>query len=86
MKIGLKAAEMISCEEAQVICNKKQYREASLIEKVELMLHILFCKACFKFSRKNNRLTRLVYRANLKTLSKAEKESMKRYLQKPGDS
>ena len=77
---------MISCEEAQVICNKKQYREASLIEKVELMLHILFCKACFKFSRKNNRLTRLVYRANLKTLSKEEKESMKHYLQKPGDS
>lgn len=77
---------MISCEKAQVICNKKQYREARFLEKAQLMLHILFCKACYKFSQKNNRLTRIIYRADLYALSEAEKESMREHLQNPEDS
>jgi len=77
---------MVSCEQAKVICNKKQYREASFLEKAQLMAHILFCKACYKFSQKNNRLTQIIYRADLHALSEAEKERMKQHLQNPGDS
>lgn len=77
---------MVSCEQAKVICNKKQYREAGLMEKAQLMLHLLFCKACFKFSRKNNRLTQMIHKANLHALSEAEKERMKQHLQNPEDS
>ena len=37
---------MISCDEAVVICNKSQYKEASFSEKLKLKLHILFCSSC----------------------------------------
>ena len=75
MKIGLKTSDMLSCDQAQVICNKKQYREAGIIEKAQLMLHVLVCKACFKSSRKNNQLTRMIRKANLQALSETEKDS-----------
>jgi hypothetical protein len=81
MKIGLRATDMVSCEQAMVICNKKQYREAGFFEKMQLMMHILFCKPCFKFSKKNNRLTRMVHKANLHSLSQEEKERLKQHLQ-----
>ncbi|MDX1331660.1 MAG: hypothetical protein R3252_01420 [Robiginitalea sp.] len=77
---------MLSCEEAQVICQKKQYREARFSEKVRLGFHILFCKACSGFSRKNNRLTQMICQADLHVLTEAEKERMKQRLQNPGDS
>ena len=77
---------MISCEQAQVICNKKQYREARFLEKVQLMGHMLFCKACFKFSRKNNRLTQMICQADMRSLSEAEKQRLKQQLQNPGGS
>jgi hypothetical protein len=86
MRIGLKTIEMVSCERAKVICNKNQYREAGALEKAQLMLHLLFCKACFKFSRKNNRLTHMIRKASLHALSKEEKERMKQQLQNPGHS
>jgi hypothetical protein len=86
MKIGLKTADMLSCEQAQVICNKKQYREASIIEKVQLMVHVLVCKACFKSSRKNNQLTQMIRKADLHAFSEAEKDGMKERLQEQGKS
>ena len=86
MKIGLKTADMVSCDQAQVICNKKQYREAGFFEKVQLMVHLLYCKACFKSSRKNNRLTGMIRKANLHAFSEVEKESLKQRLQEQGES
>ena len=77
---------MLSCEEAQVICHKKQYREAHFSEKVRLGLHNLFCNACSKFSRKNNRLTQIICQADLQALPEADKERMKQRLQDSGDS
>jgi hypothetical protein len=71
---------MISCEKAQTICTKTQYREASLYEKAQLFIHILYCKACAEFSRKNKRLTELMRRAAAKPLSGEEKNAMKQQL------
>ncbi|TNF69418.1 MAG: hypothetical protein EP302_09945 [Bacteroidetes bacterium] len=77
---------MVSCEEAQVICNKNQYREASFFEKIQLMVHVLYCKACFKSSKKNKGLTRLIRKANLHSFSEAEKDYIKQRLHKQGES
>jgi len=72
---------MITCEEAAHICNRKQYREASWKERLQLYLHILICKACASFSRKNTQLTKLCDKAQLQTLSKKEKEHIKKKIQ-----
>ena len=71
----------ISCEQASHICNKSQYKEAGFWEILRLRLHILTCKACASFTKKNTALTSLCERAGLNTLSEADKESMKKDLE-----
>ncbi len=73
---------MISCDEAAIICNKRQYKEASLGEKLKLILHLLFCKACSKFSKKNAELTVLCDKAPLHCIPEKDKVIMKNKLQK----
>lgn len=68
---------MINCEQASTICNKKQYQEASILEQIKLSLHLMFCKACSSFSRKNRKLTILCNKADLQLLSEQEKIKMK---------
>ncbi len=47
----------ISCEEASTICTKSQYGEASVIEKIKLNMHFMFCKFCRRFASQNSKLT-----------------------------
>jgi len=47
----------ITCSEANEICNKAQYNEASLLEKVKLTVHISLCKVCSLYSKQNKILT-----------------------------
>ncbi|AWX43855.1 hypothetical protein HME9304_00846 [Flagellimonas maritima] len=70
----------ISCEQASTICNKSQYQEASFWEIQKLKLHILMCKTCAKFSRKNTVLTSLCDKAGLSILSENDKDEMRKKL------
>ena len=69
---------MITCDEAVVICNKSQYKEASFSEKLKLKLHILFCSGCALFSKQNKQLTLLFNKAKLYTLGESEKNALKK--------
>ncbi len=71
---------MISCEKAATICNKTQYEEASLLEKMKLRLHLFMCKTCSKFTKQNTKFTVLCEKANLQSLSEQEKLKMKQEL------
>ena len=51
---------LISCEEATAICNKNQYGEASVWDKIRLGLHSLGCVHCKTYSGQNNILTKLM--------------------------
>ena len=72
----------ITCEEASSICDKSQYKEATFWDIVKLRIHLLYCKACKAYSKKNSGLTSMCDRAGLTVLSKDEKERMKRDLEK----
>lgn len=72
---------MISCDEASLICNKTQYKEASFWEVAKLRLHLFICKTCPQFTKKNTKLTSLCNKANLAALSKDDKDLMKDSLQ-----
>ena len=41
----------ISCDEATKICDKNQYEEGSLWEKIKLNIHIFLCKKCDLYSK-----------------------------------
>ncbi len=71
---------MISCEKAALICNKIQYREATFMEKMKLKFHLLLCKNCPEFSRRNTQLTTLCQKAHLKSLTQKDKRRMKQLL------
>ncbi|MEJ1223039.1 hypothetical protein [Sediminicola sp. 1XM1-17] len=71
---------MISCQEAAVICNKAQYKEAKFMEILRLKFHILMCKTCSKYTKKNTKLTSLCEQAGLHTLSEKDKSEMQEKL------
>lgn len=61
---------LINCDEATTICNKNQYKEASLWEKMRLMIHLFICKNCGQYTKQNTTLTKVCD----KHLNKCEEE------------
>jgi len=43
----------LTCDEATAICDKSQYKEASLREKIKLSIHLFLCKKCGLYSKQN---------------------------------
>lgn len=70
----------INCEEAVHICDKSQYKEATFWQLIKLNMHMVYCKLCRKYTKKNSKLTKLCSHANLKTLSAEEKEKIQKLL------
>jgi hypothetical protein len=68
----------IECSESVKYCDKAQYDEASMFEKIKIHIHNFFCKLCRDYTSKNVKLTRTIKKANLKTCSEAEKKSWKK--------
>ncbi|QLE00470.1 hypothetical protein HX109_02420 [Galbibacter sp. BG1] len=71
----------ISCEEAKHICDKVQYGEASLLEKLKLNLRLLWCRATKSYTKRNMKLTELCKEAQIKTLDEQKKSEMKKRLE-----
>jgi hypothetical protein len=61
----------LSCDQATTICDKSQYGEVSLFERIKLSLHLFKCKKCGKYTQQNGILTKC-YEA------KAKHEKMKK--------
>lgn len=72
----------ISCEDSVQCCDKAQYNEASLWEKMRIHIHIAFCKPCRDYTSKNVKLTKMIKKANIKTCTKKEKENWEREISK----
>jgi hypothetical protein len=72
----------IDCSEAGHCCDKKQYDEASLSEKIKMLLHMAFCKPCRKYASKNTKLTKLIEKSNLSSCPEEEKKNWKETIEK----
>ncbi|AXT19177.1 hypothetical protein D7030_13860 [Flavobacteriaceae bacterium AU392] len=70
----------LECSNANHICDKNQYREASLWEKIILSLHLLHCKACRAYTKKNNALTKLTKNPKVETMPASSKKGLKERL------
>ena len=85
--MGKEKKIIVSCEDANHFCDKNQYREATLIEKIKLNIHLIYCKACRKYSTNNGRLSRLLKNPKLQSIDNATKTNMKEELKrKMGES
>jgi len=70
----------LSCTDANHFCDKGQYNESSLWEKVRLSIHLIYCNACRRYSANNTKLTKLVKNQKVISISPSEKEAMKERL------
>lgn len=59
----------ISCDEATTICDKSQYGEATLLEKIKLNWHLFLCKNCGKYTTHNGIMTKC-YRKQSENITK----------------
>ncbi len=71
----------ISCEEAKHICDKSQYGEATLWEKIKLNVRLSWCHITRAYSSGNNKLTKLIQESKIEAIEKDKKEEMQRKLQ-----
>jgi len=78
---------MINCDEATAICDKSQYGEASLSEKISLNIHLLICRYCKKYTKQNSLMSHLFGKYltpcdGSEKLSEEEKLKLEKNLQK----
>ena len=72
----------ISCDEANHTCDKSQYKEATFWEKIKLNIHLIYCRACRKYTKNNTKLSKLVNNQDVDCMNLDEKARMKESFQK----
>lgn len=72
----------IECIEANHVCDKSQYKEASFWEKLKLNFHLLYCKYCREYTKNNQKLTKTVKKANVVCMDENTKKKMEKTVQK----
>ena len=72
----------MKCEEANHVCDKNQYKEAGFFEKIRLTIHLIYCRACRKYSSRNNKLSKALERSDLKTMDHKYKKELKDVLKR----
>ena len=70
----------MKCENANHVCDRNQYKEASFLERVKLTVHLIYCRACRKYSVRNNKLSDAIKISDLKSISKEDKNEIKERL------
>lgn len=66
------------CDEANHVCDKTQYKEGTLWEKIKLNFHLIYCRACRKYSKNNAILTQTIKKSDVQCLDKKCKDAMKK--------
>ncbi len=71
----------IPCDEANHVCDKSQYNEASLLEKIKLSIHLMYCKACQKYTKNNTKLTKILKDKNVSYMKDNEVTDLEKQFQ-----
>jgi len=72
----------LSCDEANHTCNKTQYNDATLWEKIKLNIHLLQCRVCREYTKNNAKLTKLMKRKSVKVMPDSEKNNLQNAFEK----
>lgn len=70
------------CDKANHVCDKTQYKDATLWEKIILNIHLIYCSACRKYSKKNATLSNKIKESKVECLDEKCKEAMRKDLEK----
>ncbi|MEM7185964.1 MAG: hypothetical protein AAF466_04830 [Bacteroidota bacterium] len=70
----------LECHEANHLCDKNQYNETTFWERVKLTFYLIYCGACRKYTKRNNKLTKAIKSPEVHTMSSSDKSRMKERL------
>jgi hypothetical protein len=59
----------ISCDEAKHICDKVQYKEATIWERFKLKLTLSWCHITKNYSEQNTQLSHNIYKSGIDSLT-----------------
>lgn len=71
-----KSILFISCEEAQHICDKSQYGEATTWERIKLGIRLSWCKVSQAYTKRNKNLTKAIEKSKIEYLKEEEKKAL----------
>ncbi|GGI58325.1 hypothetical protein [Winogradskyella haliclonae] len=77
-----KSILFITCEEAHHICDKNQYGEATLWERVKLGIRLSWCQITRAYTKRNNKLTKLIENSDANCLNSEEKDNLQKQFEK----
>lgn len=69
--------ESSKCKKTAELCDKREYKEASLREILLINLHVFRCKYCREYSKKTVLLTEILNNSSLKSLTSDQKHILK---------
>ena len=72
----------ISCEEAQHICDKAQYGEAGIWEKIKLNIRLSWCRITQAYYKRNTKLTKAIKESKVECMDKEAKDSLRKKFEK----
>jgi len=73
----------LSCDQANHVCDKNQYKEATLWEKIKLNIHLIYCRACRGYTKRNMKLSKVLKNnAKVAHIGADAKEQMKSAFEK----
>ena len=67
----------INCEEAKHICDKAQYNESNWWELFRLNIRLLYCNVTKAYSKKNQKLSKLVTDKKVDCMESKSKATLK---------
>lgn len=70
----------INCQEGKMLCDKSQYNEITLWEKVKLNMYLILCGECRSYTANNNKLTQAIKSPKVHTVTANEKNRLKERL------
>jgi hypothetical protein len=75
MRTKIKIA--MPCSEAYYICDKCEYQESSIWEKIKLSIHTFYCITCRNYVKTNKKLSFLISKSKVTCLDRKNKEYLK---------
>ena len=73
-----KSILFISCEEAHHICDKSQYGEATIWERIKLNIRLSWCKVSRAYTKRNRKLTKALEVSDTNVLDNNEKDKLQK--------
>lgn len=70
----------INCNQGKMLCDKNQYKETSLWEKIKLNFYLVLCSECRTYTSKNIKLSKAMKSPKAHSVSATEKNTLKERL------